>query len=73
MVVPCRVHKKQIVHCMSIRLIGQPCFAFAATVTGLQLWLGEYASRNLIFIYIAAVLVGLMAAPIILRKLGLRP
>ena len=46
--------------------------AVAVTVAGLQLWLGEYISRDLIYIYIAAVLVGLVAAPLLLKKLGLR-
>lgn len=44
----------------------------AVAVTGLKLWLGEYEDRDLIFIYIAAMLIGLVAAPLILKKFGWR-
>jgi len=44
----------------------------AAAIIGLKFWLGEHESRDLIFIYIAAALVGLVVAPLILKKTGWR-
>jgi hypothetical protein len=44
----------------------------AIVVVGLKFWLGEHRGGDVIFIYISAVMNGLIAAPLILKKLMAR-
>lgn len=46
--------------------------AIAVVVAGLRLWLWEYEDRDLIFTLIAAVLAGLIATPLLLKKFSPR-
>jgi len=45
--------------------------AVATAAVGLKFWFGEYSPKDTIFIYIAAMLIGLIAAPLILKKFRL--
>ncbi|GAA4432062.1 hypothetical protein GCM10023188_20210 [Pontibacter saemangeumensis] len=46
--------------------------AVAIAVAGLKFWLGEHADRDLVYIYIAALLVGLVGASLILKRRRIR-
>jgi hypothetical protein len=42
----------------------------AAVVIGLKFWLGEHEGWDVIFIYISAIMIGMIAASVILKRLG---